>query len=127
MTHKIAIIKTREVDHYDSGYDDYSSIKIIESITDWCEVTDEEFSTLQMASGRLGFVVLEQPTDTKAFVAKTIAEYTALARAEKERQAEEKRKREEAALQRRLKKELKDTKTKKALYEKLKGEFENTK
>lgn len=123
MTHKVAIIKTREFSDY-SGYDEYSVHKIVESITDWCEVSDEDFRTLKMAEGRMNYMVVEQPLDTEKFIVKTVAEYTAIARAEEERQAEEKRQREEAALQRKLKKELKDSKTKKALYEKLKEEFE---
>ena len=123
MTRKIAIIKMREVPYSEYGDPDGYQM-IVQSITDWQEVSDEDYRTLQMASGSLGFRILEQPTDVPAFVARTIKEYTALARAEEARLAEEKRKREEAALQRKLKKELRDTKTKKALYEKLKEEFE---
>lgn len=121
--HKIAIIKTREFNDY-SDYDSYSVKKIVESITDWEEVSDEDFKTLQFALPRIGCLMIERPVDEKQFIAKTIADYTAYAKAEEARMAEEKRIREEAALQRKLKKELKDTKTKKALYEKLKEEFE---
>jgi len=124
MTHKIAIIKTREFSDY-SDYDQYVIHRIAESITDWTEVSDEDFRLLCNASNRNNFMVLEQPVDTKSFIAKTVAEYTALVRAEEVRLAEEKRKSQEAALQRKLKKELRETKTKKALYEKLKEEFEN--
>jgi len=123
MTRKIAIIKMREVPYSEYG-DPEGYQMIVQSITDWQEVSDEDYRTLQLASGSLGFKILEQPTDVPAYIAKTIKEYTALARAEEARLAEEKRKREDAALQRRLKKELKDEKTKKALYEKLKEEFE---
>lgn len=123
MTRKIAIIKMREVPYSEYGDPDGYQM-IVQSITDWEEVSDEDFRTLQMASNTLGYRIIEQPLNTKDFIAKTIKEYTVLARAEEARQAEERRKREEAALQRKLKKELKDTKTKRALYEKLKEEFD---
>jgi hypothetical protein len=124
MTHKIAILKTREFTNY-SDYDGYSVEKIIESITDWTEVSDEDFKILVNFSTSKGFVVLEQPVDTKTFVAKTVAEYLIFVEALKRRQEEEKKKREEAALNRKLKKEFKESKSKKALYEQLKAEFEN--
>lgn len=123
MTRKIAIIKMREVPYSEYGDPDGYQM-IVQSITDWEEVSDEDFRTLQLASNPLGFRIIEQPLNTKDFIAKTIREYSALARAEEARQAEEKRRREEAALQRKLKKELKDAKTKEALYKKLKEEFE---
>lgn len=113
----------REVPYSEYGDPDGYQ-KIVQSITDWQEVSDEDYRTLQLASHPLGFKIIEQPVDTPAYVAKTIKEYTALARAEEQRQAEERKRREDAALQRKLKKELKDEKTKKALYEKLKEEFE---
>lgn len=122
MAHKIAIITTRDYTRgYGDDYDDYG--KIIESITDWEEVSDDDFKTLQYAASRLNFAILEQPTDTKKFIAKSIADYTAIAKAEAERAAEEKKKRDEAALQRKFKKELKDKASKEAMLKKLAGEL----
>jgi hypothetical protein len=121
--HKIAIIKTREFSDY-HNYDDYSTRKIIESITDWDEVSDEDFNVLTQIGPRLGFVILERPANTPAFIAKTVADYKEMVRAEERRLAAEKKARENAALERKMKKELNDSKTKKALYEKLKSEFE---
>jgi len=123
MSRKIAIIKGR--DYYNDPYgDSYSGYhKIVESITEWEEVSDDEFRSLKAASGNLEFFIIEQPVDTKKFIAKTIADYKALVKAEEERAAEEKRKREEAALQRKFKKELKDKASKEKMLAKLAEEL----
>jgi len=115
MAHKIAIIKTRTFENY-SDYDSYSIQRIVESITDWEEVSDEDYKMLISAAGRLGFQVLEQPIDTKKFIGKTIADYKAFVQ-------EEKRQREEAALQRKFKKELKDQQSKEKMLQKLVAEL----
>jgi hypothetical protein len=122
MTHKIAIITTRDYTRgYGDDYDDYG--KIIESITDWEEVSDEDYKTLQYAAPRLNFAIIEQPTDTKKFIAKSIADYTAIAKAEAIREAEEKQKRADAALARKFKKELKDKESKLKMLKKLQEEL----
>ena len=80
-THKIAIITTREINVGD--YDGYDTTHMIaNSITDWEEVTDEEFKMLQQASWRVGFKILERPVDAPKFIAKTISDYKAIAAAE---------------------------------------------
>lgn len=119
MTHKIAIITSREV-YY--GYDE-DQVKIVDSITDWEEVSDEDYKTLNFAAGRLGFVLIEQPIDTKQFVAKTITQYKAIAEAEVKKAAAEKVKREQAALERKFKKELKTKESKLAMLKQLQAEL----
>lgn len=114
---RIAIIKSREF--YTGDYDDYASQKIIDSITDWDEVSDEDFACLQAMAGRLNFSILERPADTGAFIAKTVKEYKDYVKAEEKRVAEEKRLREEAALERKMKKELKDKTSKEKMLKKL--------
>lgn len=122
MAHKIAIIKTREYSRgYGDEYDGYD--KIIDSITDWEEVTDEEFRSLQLASYKFGYSIIEQPTDTKAFINKTVADYKKLAAEEARRAAEEKKKREDAALQRKFKKELKNKESKEKMLTRLAEEL----
>lgn len=122
MPHKIAIIKTREYAlGYGDEYDGYG--KIVDSITNWEEVTDEEFKSLQLASYKFGFSIIEQPVDTKAFIVKTVADYKKLAAEEDRQREEEKRKREEAALQRKYKKELKDKASKEKMLAKLAAEL----
>jgi hypothetical protein len=120
MSHKIAIITSR--DSY-GGYDGEDYSKIVESITDWDEVTDDEFKTLQFAAPRLNFSILERPTDTPKFIAKTIADYKAICKAEETRAAEEKKKRDNAALERKFKKELKDKASKEKMLAKLAEEL----
>lgn len=122
MTHKIAIIKTRTFENY-SEYDSYSIQRIVESITDWEEVSDDDYNLLVSASSRSGYQVLEQPTDTKKFIGKTISDYKKFVEEENARLAEEKKQREEAALQRKFKKELKDQKSKEKMLQKLVAEL----
>lgn len=122
MAHKIAIIKSRTFENY-SDYDSYSIQRIVESITDWEEVSDEEYQMLTSAANRSGYQVLEQPVDAKKFIAKTIAEYKAFVQAENARMAEEKRIRAEEALQRKFKKELKDKASKEKMLAKLSEEL----
>jgi hypothetical protein len=119
---KIAIIKTREFNDY-HDYDSYCSHKIIDSITDWEEVSDEDLVVLRTMSSRLGFIVLERPVNTPAFIAKTISDYKAMVKAEEARLAKEKRAREDAALARKMKKELKDRASKEKMLAKLVDEL----
>lgn len=121
-THKIAIITTRDISVSDyDGYD--TNITIANSITDWDEVTHDEFLLLQQASYRVGFRIIERPVDTSAYVAKTIADYKAIAKAEEAKAAKEKKDREDAALQRKFKKELKDKTSKEKMLAKLSEEL----
>lgn len=120
MTHKIAIITTSDHYHQDD-YDSYS--KVIDSITDWADVSDEDYRTLQAASGMLNYRILEQPADLPKFVAKTVADYKAWALAAEAKAAEEKKKREAAALDRKMKKELKGQASKAAMLKKLAEEL----
>lgn len=120
MSHKIAIVTSR--DFYQGEYgEDY--VRVVDSITDWEEVTDDEFKTLTWAAPRLGFTIIERPVDTKKFIAKTIAEYKALADAEEKKAAEEKEKREAAVLERKFKKDLKDKASKEKMLAKLSEEL----
>ena len=120
MTHKIAIITSR--DRVTGDYDEYHS-KIIESITDWEEVTDEEFMSLQSSSYRMGFTVLEQPTEIRKFIAKTVADYKKLVKEENAQREKDRLEREAAALKRKIKKELKDKVSKEKMLEKLSEEL----
>lgn len=121
-THKIAIITTRDISI--SDYDGYDTTHTIaQSITDWDEVTHEEFLLLQQASYRVGFKIIERPVDTPAYVAKTIADYKAIAAAEEAKAAKEKKEREDAALARKFKKELKDKASKEKMLAKLSEEL----
>lgn len=131
QTHLIAIIKGREILMYDrDGYENF--IKIIDSITDWEEVSEEEYQELEHASRVLGsFTIIERPHDYKSFTAKTIADYRKVikkemeeraAREEKYRIEQEEKKRK--AAEKKMKKLLQSQEEKRKLYEQLKQELE---
>ena len=118
MTHKVAILITSDVYDYD---DDYRHI--VNSITKWEEISHEDFQVLQSASYRKGFKIIEQTVDIKDFVAKTVSEEIARAKAEVIRLEEEKAKRAEASKLKKYKKDLKDKESKLALLKKLQAEL----
>ncbi len=123
MPRKIAIITTKDV--YSNYGDDCNTI--INNITEWTEVSEADFALLQKAAYKMPygqqFVILEQPIDTKAFVAKTIADYIKLSKEEEAREEAAKKKRAADALARKHKKELKDRESKLALLKQLQEEF----
>lgn len=123
MAHKIAIITTRDV-YYNYG-DDCNTV--INNITEWTTVSHEDFVMLQQASHKMPyerqFVILEQPVDTPAFIASTIADYIEMAKKQSAEEATAKKIHAAAALARKQKKELKDRESKVALLMKLKAEL----
>ena len=119
MTHKVAIlITTYTYNDYSGGYD-----QIINSITEWEEISHEDFIILIQASYRKGFKILEQPTVSKEFIAKTVTEEIAKAKEENKKLEEEKAARTEAARLKKYKKDLKDKDSKLALFKKLQEEL----
>ena len=119
MTHKVAIILTTDTyNDYSGGYG-----QIINSITEWEEISQEDFVILQSASYRKGFKIIEQPVETKDFIAKTVTEEIARAKAETIKLEAEKVARAEAARLKKYKKDLKDKDSKLALFKKLQAEL----
>ena len=102
---KIAIITIHEGCY--NSYDDYS--RIVQSVTDWAEVSDEDFFTLKNASYQKGFTIIEQEMDQYGFIKRTVAEYLAelaeAAKKEAERKEKEAAKRRERELKRKAKNE----------------------
>jgi hypothetical protein len=119
MTHKIAIIKTKDM-YYNYG-DDHELIAT--SITEWTEVSDSDFNILQKARFNRNFDILEQPVSTPEFVAHTVADYIKEAKKAEEKEKEEKQKRDAAALVRKNKKELKTRESRLELLRKLQAEL----
>ena len=118
MVHKIAII----VSGYSYNHnDDYS--RVVESITDWTEVSDSDFKLLKESSGRRGFDIIEQPVDTPGFIRTTVAEEIELARQEAEKKEKEKKARDAKVQAKKHVQALKDQASKLALFEKLKAEL----
>lgn len=119
MAHKIAILINKSI-YFNYG-DDYT--KILESITEWETVSDEEYDMLMKASYRKDFVVLEQPANTSAFVRKTISDFIEEERQEKAKEEAAKKKREEAAARKKLLKEARSRAEKVLLLATLKKEL----
>lgn len=121
---KVAIIRGREVASYDR-YDDYTSYnRIVEHITDWEVVTDEEVKILRQMAPVKDFTLIEHVEAPREVINKTVAEYLKEARAEQERQEAYKKKKAAEALERKAKREMKDRAKAEELYKKLKQEFE---
>lgn len=118
---KVAIVIGLESYDYDS--DSYRTVAT--SITDWVEVSDDDYKILIDNQWRSNFRVIEQPKHPEDFIKKTVADYLKAAKEEQLRQEAEKKKREEAALQRRVKKEMRDKEKARKIYEELKKEFED--
>lgn len=119
--HKIAIIKVQDK-YYNDDYDSYHSY-IAQSITEWETVSHEDYRMLKAAEGRFEFRIIEQITDPAAFIPKTIADYRAILQEEEAVRLKEQKKRQDAALAKKLKKELKDKTSKLELFNKLKAEL----
>ena len=115
---KIAII--HEIENY-TNYDDYSMV--ISSITDWAEVSDEDYKVLHRASYSRCFKILEQPTDVSAFIKTTVAEYLEEEKRLAEEEEKRKKKRAEEASKRKHAKELKDRDSKLKLLKSLQEEL----
>jgi hypothetical protein len=114
---KIAIIQFSK-NSYRREYDEDSyRQKIAEHISDWTEVSQEDFQTLQDAKYIYNFEVITRPEDEPRFIADTVQAYLKKIEAEKKaREDAQKRyeaKKAEAALKRKQK-----------MLEKLKAELE---
>jgi hypothetical protein len=118
MTKKIAIVISR-----DCYSDDYYT-RVIDSISEWVEVTDDEYDKLHKYKYDLGYEIIEQPSNTKEFIANTLERIRLLITKREAQEAEEKRKRAEAAEKRRLKKLAKDEEEERRLFETLKKKFD---
>jgi len=122
--HKIAVVKIVSTG-YSSSYDyDISNSDAMQlAITEWEEVSVEDLQLLCNAARYGNFMVIEQRSVSHPDIITSVKKYI---EAEKKRLADlekEKQKREEAALQRKLKKEAKTKADKLKLFEKLKQEF----
>ena len=115
----IAIIIKRNECYYD-----YNDRVIIDSISNWDEVSDEDYTLLYKAKNKLGtFDIIERPINEPQFIAKTIAAYLKIAAEEAEKERKEKEKKKRVALERKHKKELKDRESKIKLLKSLQEEL----
>lgn len=117
MTKLIAIIKPYHIERYD----DYSVL--VESITDWSEVTDEEYALLCNWSNKYDYTVITRLDKQPDFLPKTIS--AALKEAKKEQEELEKKKQEEQKLklERELKRKARNEKKERELLEALQEKY----
>ena len=120
MTKKIAIVLVKE---YFPSYDDYNEVQLIQSITDWEEVSDNDYEILRQAQNQFSYRIVEQPLDTPKFIAKTTADWKRIAKEEATRQKKLKEEAAKKALEKKLKKEQRAKETKRQLLARLKEEL----
>jgi len=123
----IAIIQTSET----SGcYECGGSEVIANSITDWQEVSEDDFKLLLDASYKSQsyrsklprFQVIERPTDAPTFIARTIDEYKRLVEIETKKEEELKKKRAEQYAKKKAEDAAKKVERLKRQLEKLQAE-----
>ena len=110
---EIAIITVKELSHYD----DYT--KVVDSITEWTEVSDEDYLLLCKASCRYNWNVLERLDKKHGFILSTVKSALEEVRKEEERQRVAKKEAEEKKQERLLKKKAKAEAAEKVLLEQL--------
>ncbi len=125
-THKVAII--RFIGQY-TGYDDYND-NIVNSITKWEEVSDEEFNLLvdssNYATAKMSgfeYRVVEQLSIDSKIVIHNIREYVQHIEARRKAEQIEKDTKAAKARERQLKKLTKDKEARRLLLEQLQQEF----
>jgi len=119
---KIAIIKIQKI----MNDWDYEESKIlINSITDWAEVTDEELFALRAFSARSTdpYYVIEQPKNQEEFIANSVKGYLALTKKREAEVAAEMAKAAKKKQERELKKVAKTEAQEKALLEALQKKY----
>ena len=117
---KIAIIKTRDFTSF------YDSETVILSITDWSEVSEEDYKLLDNWSRKHDYLILERMDTNPDFLPKTIAtcKKEAEVYAEKQRKAKEEADRKK--LERELKKKARTEAQEKKLLEELERKYKGT-
>lgn len=129
---KIAIVLYDQDRDYD--YDNTVINTAIHSITDWTEVTDEEYALLveaakhraNMPKGR-SFMVVARPADERSFIYKTVEQYKEMAAKWEAEKAAEKLAKEEKRRAAALKKRAKDEAAEKALLAQLQAKYPTAK
>lgn len=111
---EIAIVTYR--DKY-VNYDDYE--RVVDSITDWTEVSEEDYKLLLSFSSKRNWTILERLDKKPGFVPNTVKAALEEVRLEEERQRIAKKEAERKKQERLLKKKAKDEAAEKKLLEEL--------
>lgn len=110
---EIAIITVKELWHYD----DYS--RVVESITEWTEVSDEDYKLLVKFSSNYDWNVIERLDKKPSFVLNTVKAAIEEVRLAEEREKKVKEEADKKKQERLLKKRAKDEAAEKKLLEQL--------
>ena len=114
----IAIITTKDR----SYYDDYETI--ICSISDWSEVSDEDYTVLKSWCGRNNsYILLERHDKDPKFIPKLVKEFLSYAQEEAIKRQKEKEEAERKRAERELKKKAKTEKDELALLQTLQTKY----
>ena len=101
-------------------YSDYDNCdKIIESITDWTEVTEEDYNLLVSFSWKCDWAIIERLDKKPGFVLSTVKAAIEEARSAQERLEKDKQEAERKKQERLLKKKAKDEEAEKKLLQTL--------
>lgn len=119
--HLIAIVNCR--DHYFNYGDDHAML--IQSISDWSEVTTEELNLLQRFGLNYSWKVIERVDADPKFIATTVKAALAEVKKQEELQAEAKAKAEAAKAQRELKRQAKTQAEELKLLETLQSKYKD--
>lgn len=114
----IAILKSKRTDYYDD------TSKIIESISEWTEVTTEELKLLKQYFTMHDYEIIERVDTKPEFVVNSVKKAVEHARLEKEKQDKLKEEAERKKQERLLKKKAKDEAAEKKLLVQLKTKYE---
>jgi hypothetical protein len=121
MTRKIAIVMSNSLNEFVDI--DSNNYRIISSISNWEEVTDEEYQLLAQGQLTLNYRIFEQPLDTKKFIIETVSQCKEMCLKEKERKLAESKKRIEDEVARKKKKDETAKANKLKLFKKLQAEL----
>jgi len=117
MTKLIAIIRGRELHDYES----YSMI--IESITDWSEVSDEDYQILKQHQYNGGDFTIIERIDSEEFISKTVEDYLKKARKLEAARLKKIKEKEKNKLQKELNKKASTEKAERQLLAELTAKY----
>jgi hypothetical protein len=70
---RLVAILTYAEGMYRPDFDDYSGVAdVADTLSEWVEVTDEEYELLKKAQYARSFLLVEKPSDLKTFVKQTV-------------------------------------------------------
>jgi ubiquinone biosynthesis protein COQ9 len=118
---KVAIIKVLNDKEYCQECGQYDII--VQSITDWVEISDEDYNLLRKYGLKDGYSLVVMPDNPKEIIKKTVMEHIETAKRSKARIEAEAKKREDRRKARELRKLAKTKEQEKKLLQQLKEKY----